>query len=291
MSRRCDLTGKSPGRPQGEPLEHQDQAAVPAEPLNVTMISDALGRSVKLRVSANALKTVDHRGGLDAFLMKAKDDDLSPRALELKRQIQKKQAAAANRPRTNLHSSSVLSMAGLLPSHLYSSTSVNCSSSVRCSDEKLSSEISVSTSAPALAMHAGPPCCRSGGPCRRKITRAVDQRAGLDRAAAPADAHGAARPGEAALQHQELAAGVNAQSLTSNSSAALERERAGSAADQKALRLPAASSPRSEIAISVPASGDPFGAMPGIRCPCCGRPSCRVAPRPAGRARSRPSLA
>ena len=53
--------------------------------LNVTMISDALGRSVKLRVSANALKSVDHRGGLDAFLMKAKDAELSKRALELKR--------------------------------------------------------------------------------------------------------------------------------------------------------------------------------------------------------------
>jgi len=63
--------------------------------LNVTMISDALGRSVKLRVSANALKTVDHRGGLDAFLMKAKDDELSVKALELKRQIRKKHAAAA----------------------------------------------------------------------------------------------------------------------------------------------------------------------------------------------------
>ena len=46
--------------------------------LNVTMISDTLGRSVKLRVSANALKTVDHRGGLDAFLLKAKDDVLAP---------------------------------------------------------------------------------------------------------------------------------------------------------------------------------------------------------------------
>jgi large subunit ribosomal protein L28 len=58
------------------------------------MISDALGRSVKLRVSANALKTVDHRGGLDAFLMKASDDELSEKALELKRAIKKKRAEA-----------------------------------------------------------------------------------------------------------------------------------------------------------------------------------------------------
>jgi large subunit ribosomal protein L28 len=46
-----------------------------------------------LRVSANALKTVDHRGGLDAFLLKAKDGELSDKALELKRQIRKKKAA------------------------------------------------------------------------------------------------------------------------------------------------------------------------------------------------------
>ena len=46
-------------------------------------------------MSANALKTVDHRGGLDAFLLKAKDDDLSEKALELKRQIRKKRAAEA----------------------------------------------------------------------------------------------------------------------------------------------------------------------------------------------------
>jgi large subunit ribosomal protein L28 len=59
------------------------------------MISDALGRSVKLRVSANALKTVDHRGGLDAFLMKAKDDELSEKALDLKRQIRKKKVEPA----------------------------------------------------------------------------------------------------------------------------------------------------------------------------------------------------
>jgi large subunit ribosomal protein L28 len=45
-------------------------------------------------VSAKALKTVDHRGGLDAYLIKAKDDELSERAVELKRQIRKKQAAA-----------------------------------------------------------------------------------------------------------------------------------------------------------------------------------------------------
>jgi len=46
-------------------------------------------------VSANALKSVDHRGGLDAFLLKANDVDLAPKMLELKRQIVKKKAATA----------------------------------------------------------------------------------------------------------------------------------------------------------------------------------------------------
>jgi large subunit ribosomal protein L28 len=61
---------------------------------NVTLMSEALGRSVSLRISANAIKTVDHRGGLDAFLAKAKDDELSARALDIKRQIAKKAVAA-----------------------------------------------------------------------------------------------------------------------------------------------------------------------------------------------------
>jgi large subunit ribosomal protein L28 len=96
MSRRCDLTGKT--AQVGHKVSHSNiktKRRFLPNLLNVTMISDALGRSVRLRVSANALKTVDHRGGLDAFLMKAKDDDLSTKALELKRQIRKKQAAAA----------------------------------------------------------------------------------------------------------------------------------------------------------------------------------------------------
>jgi large subunit ribosomal protein L28 len=96
MSRRCDLTGKT--AQVGHKVSHSNiktKRRFLPNLLNVTMISDALGRSVKLRVSANALKTVDHRGGLDAFLMKAKDDELSDKALELKRQISKKRAEAA----------------------------------------------------------------------------------------------------------------------------------------------------------------------------------------------------
>jgi large subunit ribosomal protein L28 len=90
MSRRCDLTGKT--AQVGHRVSHSNiktKRRFLPNLLNVTLISDALGRSVKLRVSANALRTVDHRGGLDAFLIKAKDDDLSDKALELKRAIRK----------------------------------------------------------------------------------------------------------------------------------------------------------------------------------------------------------
>ena len=61
--------------------------------VNVTLISDALNRSVKLRISANALRTVEHRGGLDAFLLKAGDDHLSANALSLKKEIRAALAA------------------------------------------------------------------------------------------------------------------------------------------------------------------------------------------------------
>jgi large subunit ribosomal protein L28 len=94
MSRRCDLTGK--GAQTGHKVSHSNRKTkrrfLP-NLCNVTLISDALGRSVRLRVSAHALKTVDRRGGLDAFLMKAKDAELAPRVLELKRQIEKKRAS------------------------------------------------------------------------------------------------------------------------------------------------------------------------------------------------------
>jgi len=93
MSRRCELTGKGPM--SGHTVSHSNiktKRRFLPNLLNVTMISDALGRSVRLRVSANALKSVDHRGGLDAFLLKAKDAELSKRALDLKRQVSKKVA-------------------------------------------------------------------------------------------------------------------------------------------------------------------------------------------------------
>ena len=95
MSRVCELTGKGPM--SGNMVSHANNKTrrrfLPN--LNeVTLISDALGRSFQLRISAAALRTVDHRGGLDAFLAKSKDDELSSNALKIKREIEKAQAAA-----------------------------------------------------------------------------------------------------------------------------------------------------------------------------------------------------
>jgi large subunit ribosomal protein L28 len=94
MSRRCELTAKGPL--VGHKVSHSNiktKRRFLPNLCNVTFISDTLGRNVRLRVSTNALKSVDHRGGLDAFLIKAKGAELSPKALELKRAIEKKKAA------------------------------------------------------------------------------------------------------------------------------------------------------------------------------------------------------
>ena len=95
MSRVCELSGKGPMT--GNTVSHANNKSrrrfLPN--LNeVTLISDTLGKSFQLRISAAALRTVDHRGGLDAFLAKSKDDELSSNALKIKREIEKAQAAA-----------------------------------------------------------------------------------------------------------------------------------------------------------------------------------------------------
>jgi len=96
MSRRCELTGKTVQA--GNNVSHANNKTrrrfLP-NLCDVTLMSDVLGRQVSLRVSARALRSVEHAGGLDAFLAKAKTDDLSPRAKLLKRQIARQQATAA----------------------------------------------------------------------------------------------------------------------------------------------------------------------------------------------------
>ena len=62
---------------------------------DVTLMSETLKRSFRLRISAHALRTVEHRGGLDGFLLKARDHELSPRCLKVKRELKKAQSEAA----------------------------------------------------------------------------------------------------------------------------------------------------------------------------------------------------
>ena len=96
MSRRCELTGKGPMT--GNNVSHANNKTrrrfLPN--LNdVSLRSETLGRNIKLRISASALRTVDHRGGLDKFLAKARDIELSDAALKVKKEIMKAQAETA----------------------------------------------------------------------------------------------------------------------------------------------------------------------------------------------------
>ena len=88
MARRCELTGK--GVLTGHNVSHANNKSKRRFLPNlksVSLISDALDRTVRLRISTNALRTVEHRGGLDAFLAKATDDELSPRARILRKDV------------------------------------------------------------------------------------------------------------------------------------------------------------------------------------------------------------
>jgi large subunit ribosomal protein L28 len=88
MTRRCELTGKLPMSGQlRSHAENKTKRTFRPNLCEVTLISDVLQRKVRLRVSAHALKTVEHRGGLDAFLLKAREDELSERCQRLRRDI------------------------------------------------------------------------------------------------------------------------------------------------------------------------------------------------------------
>ncbi len=96
MARRCELTGK--GVMTGHHVSHANNKTKRVFRPNlqtVTMASEALGQKLRLRVSMHALRTVDRSGGIDVFLLDAKDALLSVRALRFKRMIQKKQQPAA----------------------------------------------------------------------------------------------------------------------------------------------------------------------------------------------------
>ena len=96
MTRRCELTGKLPmsGNNRSH-AENKTRRKFRPNLCDVTLMSDTLARSVRLKVSAHALKSVEHRGGLDAYLVKARDVELSLRCRRLKSDIEKKKAETA----------------------------------------------------------------------------------------------------------------------------------------------------------------------------------------------------
>ena len=96
MSRRCELTGVGPM--VGNSVSHSNiktkRRFLPSLKA-VSLASEAMGQSYRLRITNAALRTLDFKGGLDAYIVKASDDVLSPKAQKLKRQIKAKQAETA----------------------------------------------------------------------------------------------------------------------------------------------------------------------------------------------------
>ncbi|MEM0906778.1 MAG: 50S ribosomal protein L28 [Pseudomonadota bacterium] len=97
MARRCELTGK--GVLVGNNVSHANNKTkrrfLP-NLVDVTLISEALDRRVKMRIAASALRTVEHRGGLDKFLIAAKEGELSEKMVRLKREVVAAKNAAAS---------------------------------------------------------------------------------------------------------------------------------------------------------------------------------------------------
>jgi large subunit ribosomal protein L28 len=100
MARRCAITGK--GVLTGNNVSHANNKSRRRFLPNLqetSVLSDALGQMVRLKVSTNGLKTIEHNGGLDSFLLGTADSKLSDEARRLKRRVAKaaasKQAASA----------------------------------------------------------------------------------------------------------------------------------------------------------------------------------------------------
>ncbi len=94
MSRICELTGK--GRQVGQNVSHANNKTKRVflpNLQNVTLMSEALDRSFKFRVSTAGLRSVEHNGGLDNWLIKTPESKLSASAVKVKRELAKKAAA------------------------------------------------------------------------------------------------------------------------------------------------------------------------------------------------------
>jgi len=94
MSRRCDITGK--GVLTGNNVSHANNKTRRRFLPNLqetSVLSDTLNQMVRLKVSTQGLKTIEHNGGLDAFLLSTNDSKLTDEARKLKRRVKKAAAA------------------------------------------------------------------------------------------------------------------------------------------------------------------------------------------------------
>lgn len=93
MARVCELTGKGPL--YGNLVSHANNKTrrrfLP-NLVDVTLHSEALARKFRMRICAQTLKTIEHRGGFDGYLLKARSNELQPKALKIKREVEKKLA-------------------------------------------------------------------------------------------------------------------------------------------------------------------------------------------------------
>jgi large subunit ribosomal protein L28 len=90
MARRCELTGK--GVQAGNNVSHahnKTRRRFLPNLNNHSILSNALGKTVRLRLSSHALRSIEHKGGLDSYLLGTRNEKLAPEALKLKRQIKK----------------------------------------------------------------------------------------------------------------------------------------------------------------------------------------------------------
>lgn len=95
MSRRCSITGK--GVLAGNNVSHAHNKTRRRFLPNIqktTLLSDALGQAISLKLSTNAIRTIEKNGGLDAYLLSTSNDKLTDDAKRLKRRIKKAAATA-----------------------------------------------------------------------------------------------------------------------------------------------------------------------------------------------------
>lgn len=96
MSRVCELTGKAVMTGNNVSHAHnKTRRRFLPNLTKATLMSEVLGRSISFRLTTHALRSVEHNDGLDNFLIKARDEKLSAKAVKIKKEIKKKKAAAA----------------------------------------------------------------------------------------------------------------------------------------------------------------------------------------------------